>query len=50
MLSLHSGESSLALAGGVNMMLAPEAMVNLSKAHMLSPDGVLRPASTAVLS
>ena len=37
--SLRSGESTLAFASGVNMMLAPEINVNLCKAHMLSPDG-----------
>jgi 3-oxoacyl-(acyl-carrier-protein) synthase len=37
--SLRSGESNLAFASGVNMMLAPEINVNLCKAHMLSPDG-----------
>ena len=37
--SLRSGESNLAFAAGVNMMLAPEINVNLCKAHMLSPDG-----------
>jgi len=37
--SLRLGECNLALAGGVNLMLAPEIMVNLCKAHMLSPTG-----------
>ncbi|HET6890349.1 MAG TPA: type I polyketide synthase [Pyrinomonadaceae bacterium] len=37
--SLRSGECSLALAGGVNLMLAPEPTVFLSKARALSPDG-----------
>ncbi|WP_051836754.1 type I polyketide synthase [Streptomyces sp. NRRL WC-3742] len=37
--SLRAGESDLALAGGVNALLAPEAFVVLSRANMLSPDG-----------
>ena len=37
--SLRSGESDLALAGGVNLLLVPETMVNFSRARMLSPDG-----------
>ncbi|MFI5293132.1 MAG: beta-ketoacyl synthase N-terminal-like domain-containing protein, partial [Candidatus Limnocylindrales bacterium] len=37
--SLRSGESSLALAGGVNMMLSPETSIFLSKARALAPDG-----------
>ena len=37
--SLQSHESELALAGGVNVILAPDTMILLSKAKMLSPDG-----------
>jgi acyl transferase domain-containing protein/SAM-dependent methyltransferase/acyl carrier protein/aryl carrier-like protein len=37
--SLRSGESSLALVGGVNLILAPENTVIFSKARMLAPDG-----------
>ena len=37
--SLRSGECELALAGGVNMMLAPETSIFLSKARALAPDG-----------
>ena len=37
--SLRNGESTLALAGGVNLMLAPEPYVLISKWGMLSPDG-----------
>ena len=37
--SLRLGESDLALAGGVNAMLAAETFVALSKAQMLSPTG-----------
>ncbi len=37
--SLRSGESRLALAGGVNLMLSPEAMIASSKLRALSPEG-----------
>jgi len=37
--SLRAGECSLALAGGVNLLLTPEININLSKARMLAPDG-----------
>jgi acyl transferase domain-containing protein/acyl carrier protein len=37
--SLRSGECSLALAGGVNVMLSPTTTIALSKARMLAPDG-----------
>ncbi|HEY3909045.1 MAG TPA: beta-ketoacyl synthase N-terminal-like domain-containing protein [Stellaceae bacterium] len=37
--ALRSGECSLALAGGVNLILAPELTINFSKAHMLAADG-----------
>ena len=37
--SLRSGECDLALVGGVNLMLAPEMSVALSKLRALSPDG-----------
>jgi microcystin synthetase protein McyG len=37
--SLRLGESSLALAGGVNLICAPETSIALSKGHMLSADG-----------
>ena len=37
--SLRLGESSLALAGGVNVILSPEVNVYLSRARALSPDG-----------
>jgi acyl transferase domain-containing protein len=37
--SLREGETDLALAGGVNLMLAPGLTVALSKARMMSPDG-----------
>jgi len=37
--SLRSGESTLALAGGVNLMLSPENSITLSKYQMLAPDG-----------
>jgi acyl transferase domain-containing protein/acyl carrier protein len=37
--SLRLGESSLALAGGVNLICAPETSIALSKSHMLAADG-----------
>ncbi|MCB9450588.1 MAG: type I polyketide synthase [Anaerolineaceae bacterium] len=37
--SLRNGESNLALAAGVNMMLSPEFTIAASRMHMLSPDG-----------
>lgn len=40
--SLRSGESDLALAGGVNLMVTPEAHISFGKAGMLSVDGQCR--------
>jgi natural product biosynthesis luciferase-like monooxygenase protein len=40
--SLRSRECDLALAGGANVMLTPEATINLSKARMMSPTGRCR--------
>ena len=37
--SLRSGESDLALAGGVNAILSPETSIVFAKARMLAPDG-----------
>ncbi len=37
--SLRTGESGVALAAGVNLMLAPDNSVAVSRARMLSPDG-----------
>jgi acyl transferase domain-containing protein/acyl carrier protein len=37
--SLRSGESDLALAGGVNAILVPSVSIGFSKARMLAPDG-----------
>lgn len=37
--SLRTGESSMALAGGVNLMLSPTTSKLLSKTQALSPDG-----------
>ncbi|MFI4962470.1 MAG: SDR family NAD(P)-dependent oxidoreductase, partial [Legionellales bacterium] len=37
--SLREGETSLAIAAGVNAILVPEIFQSLSKAHMLSPTG-----------
>ncbi len=37
--SLRRGECELALAGGVNLMLSPEASLAFDRLRMLSPDG-----------
>ena len=37
--SLRSGESSLALAAGVNLILGPHFSIAASRMHMLAPDG-----------
>ncbi len=37
--SLRAGECQMALVGGVNLMLLPEAHVALSRAQMMAPDG-----------
>ncbi|MBP2632102.1 MAG: amino acid adenylation domain protein, partial [Firmicutes bacterium] len=37
--SLQNGESTLALAGGVNLLLSPEVTGAFAKAGMLAPDG-----------
>ncbi len=37
--SLRLGECRLALAGGVNVILAPELLINFSKSHMMAADG-----------
>jgi amino acid adenylation domain-containing protein/thioester reductase-like protein len=37
--SLRSGESDVALAGGVNLILTPELTITFSQARMLSADG-----------
>ena len=36
---LHLGECDLAIAGGVNLILAPELTINFCKSGMLSDDG-----------
>ncbi len=45
--SLRSGESSLALAGGVNLLLSVENSVALSKYHMMAADGRCKPFAAA---
>jgi acyl transferase domain-containing protein/acyl carrier protein len=37
--SLRSGESMLALAGGVNLILSPAITINFTKAGAMAPDG-----------
>src|SRR5690606_34567988 len=37
--SLRAGECRMALAAGVNLILAPETTIALSKSHMMAPDG-----------
>ena len=37
--SLRAGESDLAIAGGVNLILTPEATLTYSKLQMMAPDG-----------
>ena len=37
--SLRAGECSMAIAGGVNLILSPEININFSKARMMAPDG-----------
>ncbi|MGO1078942.1 type I polyketide synthase [Inquilinus sp. CA228] len=41
--SLRAGETTVALAGGVHLILAPESMVTMSKLGALSPGGRSRP-------
>lgn len=40
--SLRAGESELALAGGVNAILAPQMYIAGSRARMLSPEGLCK--------
>ena len=40
--SLRNGESNLALAGGVNVILLPDAMVLFSRWGMMAPDGTCK--------
>ena len=37
--SLRLGETKLAIAGGVSLILSPEGTINFSKARMMAPDG-----------
>ena len=37
--SLRARECSLAIAGGVNLLLLPEGNISTSRAHLLAPDG-----------
>jgi acyl transferase domain-containing protein/NADPH:quinone reductase-like Zn-dependent oxidoreductase/acyl carrier protein len=40
--ALRARECSMAIAGGVNVILTPETTVALSQAQMMSPDGICR--------
>jgi len=40
--ALRNGECEVAVAGGVNLMIAPEPMITLSKGRMMSPTGQCR--------
>jgi len=40
--SLRAGESDVAIAGGVNLLLDPTVSINHSRARLLSPDGRCR--------
>jgi acyl transferase domain-containing protein len=37
--SLRGGDCRMALAGGVNLILAPDVTINFSRARMMAPDG-----------
>ena len=37
--SLRAGETTLALAGGVNVICSPDTTISISRGHMLAPDG-----------
>jgi acyl transferase domain-containing protein/acyl carrier protein len=45
--SLRSGESDIAIGGGVNLLLDPTVSINHSRAHMLAPDGRCKAFSAA---
>ncbi|SLM32891.1 putative Polyketide synthase modules and related protein [Desulfamplus magnetovallimortis] len=40
--SLRNGESSMALAGGVNLILSPHMSIALSQASLMAPDGLCK--------
>ena len=44
--SLRSGESDVALAGGVNMLLAPPATLGFDQTGVLAPDGQIKAFSS----
>ena len=40
--AIQNGDSQIALAGGVNLLLRPEMTMSICKASMLSPDGLCK--------
>jgi acyl transferase domain-containing protein len=48
--SLRDGECNLAIAGGVNLILAPELLVALARWGMLAPDGRCKTAASCCSS
>src|SRR5947199_2065061 len=45
--TIESGECSMAIVGGVNALISPEAHISFSRAGMLSPDGRCKTFSAA---
>ncbi|WED44267.1 type I polyketide synthase [Legionella cardiaca] len=43
--AIRQGDCTLAIAGGVNLILTPQLSIALTKAHMLSPEGHCKPFS-----
>ncbi len=40
--SLRTGQSNLALAGGVNLILSPDLTISMAKSRALAPDGICK--------
>ncbi|KAF7245976.1 Phthiocerol synthesis polyketide synthase type I PpsA [Varanus komodoensis] len=43
--AIKQGDCEAALCGGVNCIIEPQAFINLSKAKMISPEGISKPFS-----